>query len=91
MPTQRLNAMKESGTLDHVVDTQLKQEKKHNEKNVFSYVILVRKGRVSHLTIHSKRKAVEQAFDALEAGLSPDPLSYDDEPSEIEGWVEYTE
>jgi DNA-binding transcriptional MerR regulator len=87
--TQQLNAMKKTGRLDTLLDRLLKQEKAHTDKKLFSVVILIVGGKKLPLTtIREKRKAVEKAFDALEAGLPPEPLTYDHAPPEIEVWVE---
>jgi DNA-binding transcriptional MerR regulator len=82
--THQLNAMKKSGTLDFLLDNHLKQEKTHSEERAFSDMVLVLKDRVLQTTMRPKRKAIEKAFDALEAGLPPEPLTYDDEPSGIQ-------
>jgi len=87
--TQQLNAMKKTGSLDTLLDGLLKQEKAHTDKKLFSVVILIVGGKKLPLTtIGEKHKAVEKAFDALEAGLPPEPLTYDHAPPEIEVWVE---
>ena len=87
--TQQLNAMKKTSRLDTLLDGLLKQEKAHTDKKLFSVVILIVGGKKLPLTtIREKRKTVEKAFDALEAGLPPEPLTYDHAPPEIEVWVE---
>ena len=80
LSTQRLNGMKESGTLDQLRESHLEKERTHGEEYAGGDVTLVLKDRVLQIPIRPKRKAIEKAFDALEAGLSPEPLSYDDEP-----------
>ena len=82
--TQQLNAMKEGGTLEHVRGKHLEAEKEHGDAYTFSDMVLMLKDKVVHITIRPKRKAIQDAFDALEAGLAPEPLTYDDEPSGIE-------
>ena len=82
--TQQLNAMKEAGTLDHLRGQHLEAEKAHGDAYTFSDLVLMLKDKVVQITIQPKRKAIQDAFDALEAGLSPEPLTYDDEPSGIE-------
>lgn len=78
--TQQLNYMKESGRLDSLLGGLLEQEKAHSDKRVFSVVILIVNGlKFPAMGIEGKRKAVEKAFDALEAGLQPEPLTYDED------------
>ena len=87
--TQQLNAMKKTSRLDTLLDGLLKQEKAHTDKKLFSVVLLIVGGKkLPPTTIGEKRKAVEKAFDALEAGLPPEPLTYDHAPPAIEVWVE---
>ena len=79
--TQQLNSIKKSGSLDFLLDNLLKHEKTHDCEFAFADFVLIVKDRVLPTTIRPKRKAVEKAFDALEAGLPPEPLTYDDAPS----------
>ena len=89
MSTQQLNAMKKTGRLDTLLDGLLKYGKAHTDKRLFCVVLLIVGGKkLPPTTIGEKRKAVEEAFDALEAGLPPEPLTYDYAPPEIEAWVE---
>jgi len=82
--TQQLNGMKKSGTLDHLRESHLEKERMHGEKFAGGDVHVVLKNRLLVIPIRPKRRAIEKAFDALEAGLSPEPLSYDDEPFAVQ-------
>jgi len=83
--TQQFNAIKKAGTLDHIFDKYLESEKEHGDAYDFGDLVVVRENKVVvHTTIRPKRKAIQEAFEALEAGLSPEPLTYKDEPSGIE-------
>jgi len=85
--TQRLNSMKKSGSLDNLLDKMLEQEKTYGDEYTFTDFVLIVEDKASLTTIRPKRKVVERAFAALEAGLPPEPLTYDDAPSGIEHQV----
>ena len=85
--TYQLNAMKKSGTLDHLLDNTLERQKMYGEEYLFADLVLIDGDKALQITIRPKRRAVEKAFDALEAGLLPEPLTYDDAPSGIQSWV----
>jgi DNA-binding transcriptional MerR regulator len=85
--TQQLNAMKKSKSLDHLMDSVLERQKMYGEEYLFADFVLLDGDKALQITIRPKRKAVEEAFDALEAGLLPEPLTYDDAPSGIQSWV----
>ena len=56
-----------------------------DNKGIFQIIILVVDGEKLPITMATgKRQVVEKAFDTLKAGLSPEPLTYEDEPSGIE-------
>ena len=85
--TQQLNAMKKSGSLDHLLDSVLGRHKTYGDNYLFADFVLIDGDKALQITIRPKRKAVEKAFDALEAGLLPEPLTYDDAPSGIQHWI----
>jgi DNA-binding transcriptional MerR regulator len=85
--TQQLNTMKKRGNLDHLLDSLLGGPKTYGDGFLFTDLVLILGDKALQITIRPKRKAVEKAFDALEAGLLPEPLTYDDAPSGIQGWV----
>jgi len=82
--TQRLGSMKKSRSLDLILDNLLDSEKTRGEEYAFADFTLIVGDKVLQTTIRPKRKAIEKAFDALEAGISPEPLTYDDVASGIE-------
>jgi DNA-binding transcriptional MerR regulator len=85
--TQQLNAMKQRGNLDYLQDSLLEGPKTYGDGFLFTDLVLILGDEALQITIRPKRKAVEKAFDALEAGLLPEPLTYNDAPSGIQGWV----
>jgi len=85
--TQQLNAMKKSGSLDHLMDNTLERQKMYGDNYLFADFVLIDGDKALQITIRPQRKAVEEAFAALEAGLLPEPLTYDDAPSGIQSWA----
>ena len=79
--THRLNVMKKP--FHHLLDHLLEQETAGDERALADFVFVF-EDRIFQITIRPKRRAIEQAFAALAAGLLPQPLTYDDAPSGID-------